>query len=155
MGITARDVPPETWALLNAQPTAAASVICGKIIRFTVPGNPIGKPRMTQRDKWKKRSCVVAYRNWADRVREIAGVLPPPDRIASVSWVAYFAMPPSWSKKKRAALLGQLHRSKPDRDNIDKALLDVLFTDDSGIAAGSLEKRWSTEPRLEVTIEVL
>lgn len=44
-----------------------------------------------------------------------------------------------------------LHRAKPDRDNIDKALLDALFNDDSGIASGLIEKRWDdgNGPRIE------
>ena len=30
--------------------------------RFTIPGAPMGKPRMTKQDKWKKRACVVRFR---------------------------------------------------------------------------------------------
>lgn len=127
--------------------------------RFTVPANPMGKPRMTQRDKWKKRPCVVRYRNYADLVRlafRQRGTLPPNAVVLSLSWVAWLEMPKSWSKKKKAEHSGQLHMQKPDRDNIDKAILDALFDDDSGIAAGTIEKRWcpAGEPaRLEVTIE--
>jgi len=36
---------------------------------FTVPGKPIGKPRMTQSDVWKEREVVLAYREYADKVR--------------------------------------------------------------------------------------
>jgi Holliday junction resolvase RusA-like endonuclease len=86
------------------------------------------------------RSCV--------RVDHISGV-------SSVSWVAYFPIPQSWSKKKKAEMAGQLHRQVPDRDNVDKAILDALFKDDSGIAAGHIEKRWDdgNGPRIELEIE--
>lgn len=119
-----------------------------------IPGPPLGKPRQTQRDKWKKRPAVQKYRAWADLARLCAGVLPPPAIIARLDWKAYFAPPPSWSKKAAAAAIGQLHRQKPDRDNIDKAVLDALFPEDSGIAAGTIAKFWDDVPRLEITITV-
>ena len=122
----------------------------------TLHTKPIGKPRMTRRDKWAKRPCVVRYREWADELRaEVTrqiGQLPEPEDIVDVSWTAEFEPPPSWSKKKRAAHIGELHRQKPDRDNIDKAVLDTLWEEDSGIAAGTLRKVWSTESRITITI---
>ena len=120
--------------------------------RFIIEAEPMGAPRMTQSDKWKKRPCVMRYRDWKDKARAAAGELPPVETIQSVSWLAVFSTPKSWSKKKKAAAIDQLHRSKPDRDNIDKALLDALFPEDSGIAAGTLEKRWGIAERLEVEI---
>jgi len=121
-------------------------------ITFTIPGKPIGKPRMTQRDKWYKRKATTDYWEWKELVKSIATNVPPAAQVVSLSWIAYFTPPASWSAKRRIAVIGQLHRSKPDRDNIDKALLDALFDDDAAIAAGSLEKRWSENARLEVTI---
>lgn len=123
-------------------------------IRFTIEGDPVPAPRMTQRDKWMKRPCVVRYRAWKDKARASAGELPPVETIASVSWLAVFSPPKSWSKKRRAAAIGKLHRSKPDRDNLDKALLDALFPEDSGIAAGTLRKIWGVAERMEVVIEL-
>ena len=129
-----------------------------KELKFSVSEQPIGKPRMTQRDKWKKRPAVVAYRQWCDIARlsvRARGGIPTDAVIESLSWTAWFRMPKSWTKKKKQEMAGQLHRSKPDRDNIDKAVLDALFKEDSGIAAGCLEKRGCREgegPRLEVTL---
>ena len=34
---------------------------------FTMRGDPMGKPRMTQRDKWQKRPVVVRYRQYLRR----------------------------------------------------------------------------------------
>lgn len=124
-------------------------------LRILIPGKPIGKPRMTQRDKWAKRDCVVAYRNWADHARLMAhavGGVPDVARITDVSWVARFEPPKSTSKKRRAELIGTLHRVKPDRDNIDKAILDALFKEDQGIASGTIKKVWAEESSLEITI---
>ena len=35
-------------------------------VEFTIPGRPVPKPRMTQRDRWLKpaRPCVARYRVW-------------------------------------------------------------------------------------------
>lgn len=124
---------------------------CDPHRHFTIPGEPIGKPRMTQRDKWAKRPCVLRYREWADKARAAAGGLGDP---TEVSWTAYFQMPKSWSKMKRAEMKGTPHRQKPDRDNVDKAVLDALFKQDCGVAIGFLRKFWDdgNGPRLEVSI---
>ena len=113
----------------------------------------MGKPRMTRRDKWKKRPCVVRYRAFADALRAAAGELPPPELINDLSWVATFAFPKSYSKRKRAILLGRLHRVAPDLDNICKGIFDSLFKQDSAIAKGTFEKRWGETDSLEITIK--
>lgn len=119
-----------------------------KAIHVTLHGDPIGKPRMTQADKWRRRPCVLAYRAWADKARYAVRAAPSSigfhvdgqfvAGIYEVSWIAFVAMPASWPKKKKEALRGQLHFGKPDRDNIDKAILDALFPDDRGVATGTL-----------------
>lgn len=38
------------------------------MIEFTVPGNPCPKPRMTRRDKWMQRPCVMKYRKFCTDV---------------------------------------------------------------------------------------
>jgi uncharacterized cupin superfamily protein len=254
---------------------------------FTIPGNPVGKPRMTQRDKWAKRPAVLRYREWADRARaayagstvcaesgsnvtayfgsnvtartgssvtartgsyvtayfgshvtaesgsmvtaesgsnvtartgssvtartgsyvtaesgsmvtartgssvtartgsyvtaesgsmvtaESGSVVHAESGSVvhaysgsnvtaesgstspfSVSWCAWFAFPASYSKKKRDLLRGNPHRLKPDRDNIDKAILDSLFAQDCTVSDGTLTKRWDdgNGPRIEVRI---
>ena len=35
-----------------------------------IPVTPVSKPRMTQRDKWKKRPCVLRYRAYCDALRK-------------------------------------------------------------------------------------
>lgn len=108
--------------------------------------DPMGKPRMTQRDKWKKRDVVLHYNAFKDMVR-LAGIKEIPDvpRI-----VFYIPMPASWPEKKKAEFDGQPHRAKPDIDNLQKALFDAVYhkhaeTDDSHIWCGWKEKRWSRQ----------
>lgn len=138
-----------------------------RAILFTIPGDPIGKPRMTQADKWRRRPCVLAYRAWADKARYAVRAAPSSigfhnggqfvAGLYDVSWIAFIAMPASWSKKKKDALRGKLHFGKPDRDNIDKAILDALFPDDRGVATGALAKRWDDGigPRIELVVTKL
>lgn len=126
-----------------------------KKFTIVVPGAAVAKPRMTRRDKWAKRDNVMRYRAWADHVRLIAhaaGGVPEAERILDVSWVARFEPPASTSKKKRAVMIGTLHRNKPDRDNIDKAVLDVLFKEDQGIASGTIRKEWADQASLTIVI---
>ncbi len=120
--------------------------------RVVVWITPMGKPRMTQRDKWAKRPCVMKYRAFSDELRrQVKG--EDFEDAYSLSWVAYLPIPKSWSKKKKEEMRGDYHRQKPDRDNIDKAILDTLFKDDSGIAIGNLTKKWDDGqgPRIELT----
>lgn len=107
---------------------------------------PVAKPRMTRRDVWAKRPCVLRYRAFCDRIRFLRVKLPEPCRV-----VFYLPQPKSWSAKKRAAMAGQLHRQKPDLDNLLKALVDAVYKDDAHLAFICAEKRWATdEPGISV-----
>ena len=120
------------------------------MIKKHFPIDVVGKPRMTQRDKWKKRPCVLRYRAFADELRLKVG---PIDRVPyCVSWSAYIAMPSSWTEERKNKMIGQWHQQKPDRDNIDKAILDALFKDDSTVATGTCQKLWAREGSLSITI---
>ena len=126
----------------------------GNVLTIVMPGAPIGKPRMTRRDKWAQRPAVLRYREWADRLREVAGAVPSASEVVDLSWTAYFVPPKSWPKKRRDEAIGTQHRSKPDLDNIDKAVLDVLYPGRvQAIALGTLAKRWSRTARIEIEIE--
>ena len=98
---------------------------------------PNTKPRMTRSDKWKQRPCVMKYRAFKDEVRLNKVELPH-------SYHVIFAMPMpgSWSKKKRATMDKQPHRQTPDKDNLEKALLDAIYGDDSHVWDGRVTKIW-------------
>jgi Holliday junction resolvase RusA-like endonuclease len=108
---------------------------------------------MTRQDKWKNppRPAVARYWAFKDEVnRQEKGVIPKDTN--NLSWIAYIPIPKSWTKAKKIAMAGVLHRQTPDRDNIDKAILDALFKEDSGVATGTLTKRWDdgAGPRIEL-----
>ena len=114
--------------------------------------NPIGKPRMTQRDKWAKRPCVMRYRAFADELRDKVGMMP--DDPSAIRLSIYIPMPKSWSKKKRDQMSGQPHRQKPDIDNICKAVMDSLLKDDSGIYAITARKVWDDGKGSRIFLEI-
>lgn len=121
--------------------------------RFTVPGPPMGKPRMTRRDKWAKRDVVVRYRAYADAIRAACG--PVPADPVGVAVLAYIAMPASWSEKKKSRMDGTPHQAKPDYDNIIKSIGDSLFDDDSVLCAGSCVKFWCREGHERTVVTVV
>lgn len=112
----------------------------------------MGKPRMTQRDKWQKRPVVLRYRKYCDDLRAAAGQMPK--QVYGIMVIAYCAMPPSWSEKKRTQMRGFIHQQKPDWDNIGKAVSDALFEEDSIIGAAIVFKFWCDpgQERTEVLV---
>jgi Holliday junction resolvase RusA-like endonuclease len=115
---------------------------------------PIGKPRMTRRDKWAKRPAVLKYRIFADALRTCMEGIDLSD-VIFLGVVAYLPFPASYGAKKREALAGKPHREKPDFDNVLKAVADALVDEDKGIALSSFRKYWEDDkgPRLEITID--
>jgi Holliday junction resolvase RusA-like endonuclease len=123
------------------------------VVSFTVPGEPVGKPRMTRRDKWQKRDCVLRYRDYCDRIRAAAQEISHiPDKIEAF---VYIAMPPSWSQRKKKEMAGHPHRTKPDGDNLLKAVCDALFEEDSVLWSKHVEKFWCWEGQERTEIRVL
>lgn len=122
------------------------------IARIVVPGEPVAKPRQTRSDKWKERPCVVRYREWADKARAAAGLIPPAAHHADI--VIYLPLPQSLSAKKRGAMAGMPHTVKPDLDNIIKSCFDALLKRDQVIHEVRAKKFWedANGPRVEITL---
>ena len=109
---------------------------------------PVPKPRQTRSDKWKKRPAVLRYRSFADEIR----LRFPQDFDINGSRITFhMPMPKSWSKKKKAEMVGRPHQQRPDIDNLAKSLLDALYGDDSHIWNISLVKKWAVEGSIEIT----
>lgn len=123
---------------------------------FVVHGVPVGKPRMTQRDRLKQRPCVLRYRAWCDLVRAAADLSAPMvvQRPITLFVVAYVAMPQSWSAVTRRALQGKPHTTKPDADNLLKSISDALFVNDELIWSATIQKRWADAWGARVEIEI-
>jgi Holliday junction resolvase RusA-like endonuclease len=111
---------------------------------------PIGKPRMTQRDRWAKRPVVLRYFAFCDEVRQQwqshRGVQLP----ERIQLIFYLPMPSSWSKRKKEDMRSQPHQQRPDIDNLVKAVLDALYPDDSIVYAVQAEKYWDDKGAIMV-----
>lgn len=108
--------------------------------------DPVSKPRMTQRDKWKKRPATSKYWEFKDKIKEHKVTVP--ECGAHVTF--YIAIPKSWSKKKKLQFDGEPHQQKPDIDNLIKALLDAVYEDDAHIWNISATKLWSIDGGIEI-----
>ncbi|MGR3219218.1 MAG: RusA family crossover junction endodeoxyribonuclease [Candidatus Anammoxibacter sp.] len=106
---------------------------------------PVAKPRMTQRDKWKKRPCVLHYHAFKDECRLKRVEIPQPCKIAFC-----VPMPKSWSEKKRSEMNHTPHTQTPDIDNMLKALFDAVCEEDSHIWNVWAVKIWAEEGSISI-----
>ncbi len=114
---------------------------------------PMGAVRMTKSDTWKldpnhpdpyKRQRPAVTKYWAfknlltSQANTMGFVLGK-----YIDAVYTIPMPNSWSKKKREAMNGMPCESKPDTDNITKAVKDTLKKNDAEVWWEKAEKRWA------------
>lgn len=133
-------------------------------IRFTVPGEPVGKgrPRFVRtfsggraitptKTRWYEEDVRCEYYTQCDHRFSDKDML-------KIHIDAYFNIPKSASKKRTKDMLEKKIRptKKPDADNIIKviadALNDVAYYDDKQIVDCSISKYYSDIPRVEVEI---
>ena len=114
---------------------------------------PMGKPRMTQSDKWKtdpnhpdpnkrKREVVHRYHQLQNIIREQA------DKLGFVlkktfEAVFFVPIPESFSGKKKKELVGMPCEERPDIDNYVKFFLDTMAKEDKSVWYIKAEKRWA------------
>ncbi len=60
-------------------------------------------------------------------------------------------MPLSWSNNKRDEHLHGRHLCRPDKDNLEKGLLDALFAEDCTAWDGRVTKVWGEQPAIIVS----
>ena len=112
------------------------------------PIKGLAKPRMTRSDKWKKRPIVLKYRAYKDELR-IFGVKLNVDAFYHVIFV--IPHPKSWNDTKRHEHWFTPHQVTPDKDNLEKGLLDALFTNDAAAWDGRVTKVWGPAPLLIIS----
>lgn len=109
--------------------------------------DPMGAPRQTQRDVWKKRPVIVRYHAYRDQLNL---QLPGYDLGLSLHIIFRIAIPKSYSKKKRAEYIGTLHDQKPDIDNLVKGFMDAFHVEDKHVAVLHAEKYWAEQGSIEI-----
>ncbi len=129
------------------------------MIKLTVPGEPVSKarPRVTRYGTYTPEKT----KNYETLVKELYFVKHKQTLFEGelkINIKAYFRIPKSASKKKRAEMIsGKIRPTKrPDIDNVIKSITDslngVAYDDDSQIVLVVAEKYWSEEPRVEIEL---
>lgn len=132
-------------------------------IRFTVPGEPVGKgrPRVVRSGgavRTYTPGKTASYENLVKLEYERQAGRTMKDGPVVMDIVAWYGIPKSVSKRKREAMIGGAIRPtrKPDCDNVAKVIADALngmaYRDDSQVVSLSVEKRFGDEPRVDVEI---
>lgn len=111
---------------------------------YPIPPTPA--PRQVRSDAWKPGPRVLRYRAFRDEVALRKVVIPQP--FAHVIFL--MKIPNSWAAAKQLAACGMPHQQKPDRDNLEKALLDSVFGEDCTIWDGRSTKLWA--PRAGIVV---
>jgi len=110
---------------------------------------PCSKPRMTQRDRWKKRQCVLDFFAFRDRIKQEIKkintfmIKEPPFDWDNLTVIFLVPMPKSWSKKKKELMVGKPMQQRPDIDNYLKGLFDATHEEDSSIWKVTASKIWT------------
>jgi Holliday junction resolvase RusA-like endonuclease len=130
------------------------------MVEFFIPGEPQGKgrPRAGKGGRMYTPAKTVAYEGLvAHAASEAMGEAPPIDGPLRVTIVSRHSIPQSWSKKKQTEAMDGPCTSKPDIDNIVKAVADggngVVWVDDKQIASITAMKRYSDRPGVMVMVE--
>ena len=110
---------------------------------------PIPKPRMTRADSWKKRPCVVRYWAFKDELTLQARAFRyEVEECLEIEF--HLPIPKSWSKKKKAEMLGKPHQQTPDIDNLSKAFMDSLCKQDNFVWHLNAKKFWSEKGFIKI-----
>lgn len=135
------------------------------IIKFTIPGEPVAKARPGS-NAWGGRYLppkTDAFQNLVKLAFAAAnpGWIPVKPYPIEISIDAYYQIPESWPKKKKAQAADNMvyKISRPDLDNVIKSVLDglnkVCWDDDRQVISISAWKGFSEIPRTEVEINVI
>ncbi len=130
-------------------------------IKFTIPGKPQAKqrPRVTRYGAYTPKETLM-YENLV-KCEYMSQVGERLDGCIKATIKAYFEVPKSTSKKRKAMMLdGRVGRTqKPDCDNLAKSVLDALngvaYRDDSQIVELHVCKGYAEEARVECELEEL
>lgn len=147
---TLEDLKKSKVAALNPDLIGKAGLIGQNEFRLMI--NPRGKPRMVKSDAWKKRKVVMEYWAWKELLLKEAEHVCLPDLPEEFKVTFYVEMPDSWSKRKKQEYDGKPHKSKPDWDNMAKALQDCLCKSDSHVHDVHVKKRWSYHGYIKIEL---
>lgn len=128
------------------------------VIQFTVPGDVVPWARAGRGGGFtftpaKQRNYMAVLKDYASQA---LGDRPVIENAVFLRVTAVYAVPKSWSKKRREHPGHQWKTSRPDADNISKIVKDALNTvvwrDDAQVVKLTVEKFYGERPRVDVVI---
>ena len=133
-------------------------------VKFVVQGEPRGKgrPRFnTRTGHGITPKETASYENLVhlNYIQQCDQYRFPDDAMLDMRVMAYYSVPASASKKKKALMLaGEIRPTKkPDMDNVVKVIADslnqVAYRDDTQIVDCQCRKFYAEQPRVEVIIQ--
>lgn len=135
-------------------------------MQFIIYGDPVakGRPKFSRQGNFVRTYTPAKTTNYENLVKlsyiEACGGAPQTlEGEVSIRIDAYFSIPKSTSKKKKAQMLnGEIrHTKRPDVDNVCKSVVDglnkIAFCDDNQIVHLEANKYYSDTPRIEVRLE--
>ena len=126
---------------------------------FSVEGDPVGKqrPRFSRGRTYTPKKSVDYEKQIAGKAREAMGPAEALETPVAVYIYANYAIPASYSKKRKEACLNRSERpKKPDLDNSAKAYLDamngIVYLDDVQVVSLHVTKRYDTIASVHVCV---
>ena len=127
---------------------------------LTVEGVPVAKarPRLSRYGTYTPKKTVIHEQRIRDCWEIRHSNMVPSDKPLRVDITFYMSIPKSTPIGRRIQMLEKdnIHTMKPDIDNLIKTVFDALngvaYEDDKQISDVHTYKRYSEQPRTEITI---
>lgn len=130
---------------------------------YIIPIEPVaqGRPRLSARNGFARAYDPIKSAQYKIAIRGALSRMVTHQPLESSLYIDIefsFSPPKSWSKKRQiSAIKGEIrHTSKPDIDNLAKALLDacngLLWLDDSQITDAHIRKRYAEKPGITIKL---
>jgi len=133
-------------------------------VTFSVDGDPVpkGRPRFARRGQFVQTytdSKTLEYETLVGfKARQAMGATEPLKGALTVFLYLRYAVPPSYSKKrKEACLLGLEFPKRIDLDNVYKSITDamngIVYVDDSQIVEAHIKKVYAEESGANIMVQ--
>lgn len=106
--------------------------------------DPVPKPRQTRSAHWKKTPSDHRYYHFKDEIRRLQVSIPE----SGYHVLFVLKMPKSGMYQGKKIIRHAACPKTPDKDNLEKALLDSIFKQDSHIWDGRVSKVWGDKGKI-------
>lgn len=126
----------EKKVILKITPQTHVRATQGDRVFFRIPRDilrPSGLKRLMRLERYNKYKIDLLALSKQERM-----VIP--EQGCHITF--YIPVPRTWKKYKKEQMHMQLHQSKPDVDNLAKAVFDSMLSEDKKIADIRITKKW-------------